>query len=143
MAQPRYYFKNKKSVLKNLSENKIKLAIALYQRKESIEQIKIQLDIKSELQQINFYKHLPYERSTDNCYCGDILYQKVASNSNKANNKYICFSCGHYEAPWCTCPECVIRKNKWREEGMIEFTKVLMGIPATPEERENFFRDTK
>jgi len=121
MAQPRFYFKNKKSILKDLSNQEIDVAIALYRQKESTEKIVLQLNIKTEIKRINLYKHLPYERSASKCSCGDTLYYKIPANTIQPRQHVQCLSCGHYEAPWCPCQACVQYRNLRREEGMKEF----------------------
>lgn len=126
MAQPRFYFKNSKSILQTLSDSKIESVIHLYKRKIGIEKIKLQLDIKTDLKRINIYKHLPYESSSDKCHCGSILYYKVPANTIQPRQLFTCLSCGHYEARWCSCDECVKMRNIKREEGMKEFITCMM-----------------
>lgn len=144
MAQPRFFFKNKKSVLQILTDQEIELAIALYQRKESIEQIKLQLDIKAEIKRINLYKHLPYEISANKCSCGDTLYYKIPANTIQSRQLVQCLSCGHHEAPWCMCDECITMRNFRREEDMKEFMTYMMEhIFPQGKEYEDPFEDTK
>lgn len=126
MAQPRFYFKNSKSVLQNLSDPKIESVIHLYKCKESVERIKQQVGIKTELKQVSLYKQLPYERSSDKCHCGSALYYKVPANKIQPKRLFTCLSCGHYEAAWCQCDACVTTRNLRREEGMREFTICMM-----------------
>lgn len=87
MAQPQFYFKNEKSILKDLSDIDIELAIELYQTKISIEYILLQFNIKTEGKKINYYKHLPYKRSSVKCFCGAYLYFKISANSTQTNPK--------------------------------------------------------
>ncbi|WP_254534182.1 hypothetical protein [Sphingobacterium sp. LZ9M9] len=126
MVQTRYYFKNKKSALQNLPEDQVALALKLYQQRTPIEKIKNQLAIQGDLNKRNFYKLLPYEKSTADCYCGSKLFYKISPNTNPLKIKFLCLSCGHYEAPWCQCDECVKTRNLRREEGMREFTICMM-----------------
>ena len=121
MAQPRFYFKNINSILKELSDKEIELAIGLYQRKKEIEDVILQFNIKAEGKKVNFYKHLPYERSAVKCFCGAYLYFKISANSIQPRQLFTCLSCGHYEVPWCQCIACEQNRNLSREEGMKEF----------------------
>lgn len=122
MAQPRFYFKNSKSVLQNLSDPKIETVIRLYKCKMPVENIKLQLDLNTKLKQASLYKQLPYERSSDKCHCGNALYYKVPANTIQTERLFTCLSCGHYEAACCQCDACVKTRNLRREEGMREFT---------------------
>ena len=127
MAQLRFYFQNKRSIIKDLPDPKIELTIILYRNKESFEHIRKQVDLKSHVKQINLYKHLPYERSTKKCHCGDMLYYKTPPNSiKKSKQRFQCLACGHNDAPWCTCNECVRKRNLRREEGMKEFMTCMI-----------------
>jgi len=121
MAQPQFYFKNNKSLLKELSDKDIESAIELYEQKEAFEDILLQFNIKAEGKKVNFYKHLPYKRSAVKCFCGAYLYFKIPARSIQARQLFTCLSCGHCEVPWCQCVTCKQNRNLYREGGMKEF----------------------
>ncbi len=145
MAQPRFYFKNSKSVLQILSDSKIESVIHLYKRKMSVEKIKLQLNIKTELKQVSLYKQLPYERSSDKCQCGNTIYYKIPANTIQHRQLFTCLSCGHSEAPGCSCVECVKMRNIRREEGMKEFMTCMMEhlFPEGKEEYQDPFESAQ
>lgn len=145
MAQPQFYFKNEKSLLKELSEKDIELAIELYRQKKSFEFIMLQFNIKEEGKKVNYYKHLPYEKSAVKCFCGAYLYFKIPAHSIQPRQLFTCLRCGHNEALWCSCDECKNIRTRNREEGTKEFitsmTKYL--FPYSNEDLDDVFINSK